>query len=101
MQIAYKDREIGAPDDVGLETFKKGAVLGEEEQQHAEPHAQWSALKQCLKEGASISQTAAVMREICDAVDHEVTKEVRHRRFSDLLPASKCASRQAGTSRCA
>jgi hypothetical protein len=77
LQISFKDQEVGAPDDIGLETFKKGAVLAEEEQPHAGPQAQWGALKQCLKEGASISQTSAVMREICDAVDHEVAKEVR------------------------
>lgn len=76
MQITYKDKEIGSPDDVGLETFKKGAVLSEEEQKHAEPDTQWDALTRCIREGASISHTAAVMREICDAVDHEVTKEV-------------------------
>ena len=61
---------------MGLETFKKGAVLQEEEQKHAEPHAQWEALTNCIRSGASISSTAAVMREICDAVDHEVSKEV-------------------------
>lgn len=76
LQITFKDKEIGAPDDVGLETFKKGAVLQEEEQKHAEPHAQWEALTACIRDGASVSHTAAVMREICDAVDHEISKEV-------------------------
>lgn len=74
--------EVGAADEVGLETFKKGAVLEEEQQAHALPGAQWAALQDCLAAGASISRTAQVMREICDAVDHEVTKEVcpRHSR---------------------
>ena len=87
MQITYKDVEIGAPDDVGLETFKKGAILQEEEQKHAEPDAQWAALTKCIRMGATISHTAAVMREICDAVDHEVTKEVRR-----ALPIDRCCA---------
>lgn len=77
LQITLKAMEIGAPDDVGLEIFKKGAILQEEEQKHAEPDAQWTALTKCIHTGASISHTAAVMREICDAVGHEVTKEAR------------------------
>lgn len=76
LQIARDGGEVGAADEVGLETFKKGAVLEEEQQAHALPGAQWAALEECLRTGASISRTSQVMREICDAVDHEVTKEV-------------------------
>eukprot|EP00892_Ulva_mutabilis_P002885 jgi/Ulvmu1/12598/UM092_0028.1 len=75
LQIALDGAEVGAVDEVGLETFKKGAVLDEELQAHALPGAQWAALEECLRSGASISRTSQVMREICDAVDHEVTKE--------------------------
>lgn len=52
-------------------------MLEEEQQAHALPNAQWAVLEECLQTGASISRTSQVMREICDAVDHEVTKEVR------------------------
>ena len=69
--------QLGKGDDVGLETFKLGAVLTEEEQPHASPAEQWAALDGCLREGAAISSTSAVMREICDAVGREVTREAR------------------------
>lgn len=89
MQIARDGAEIGAADEVGLETFKKGAVLEEEQQAHALPSAQWAALEECLQTGASISRTSQVMREICDAVDHEVTKEVCS---TSPIPLPQCLS---------
>jgi hypothetical protein len=71
------DAQVGASDDVGLETFKAGAVLTEEEQPHASPSEQWVSLAEALTSGASISHTSQVMREISDAVAHELQKEVR------------------------
>lgn len=69
--------QLGGSDDAGLETFKQGAAIPEEEQPHAAPPEQWAALAQCLRSGVPISQTAQVMREICDAVAHEVSQAVR------------------------
>lgn len=77
MQIMLADAQLGSSDDVGLETFKAGAILTEEEQAHAAPAEQWGALGRALAGGAAISHTAQIMREICDAVAHELSKEVR------------------------
>ena len=75
MQIAMDNTQLGSSDDVGLETFKQGAVLPEEEQPHATPAEQWAALAAALAGPPSISAISQVMREVCDAVSHEVTKE--------------------------
>lgn len=75
VQIVMDDAQLGSAEDVGLETFKQGAVLPEEEQPHATPAEQWAALAAALAGPPSISAISQVMREVCDAVSHEVTKE--------------------------
>lgn len=77
MQLLMGATQLGCADDVGLETFKQGAALPEEEQPHASPREQWSTLAACLPDAEAISQTGKVMREICAAVAHEVVKAVR------------------------
>jgi hypothetical protein len=77
MQVMTSREQLGKGDDVGLETFKQGAVLTEEEQPHASPCEQWAALAAALDAGGGVSGVAQVMREICDAVGHEVQKEAR------------------------
>ena len=78
-QVTTDNEQLGSPDDIGMETFKQGAVATEEEQPHASPQEQWAALREGLDSGATISTVSQVMREICDAVGHEVSKEVRFR----------------------
>jgi hypothetical protein len=77
VQIMTSCEQLGNGEDVGLETFKQGAVLTEEEQPHASPPEQWAALAAALDAGGGVSGVAQVMREICDAVGHEVQKEAR------------------------
>jgi hypothetical protein len=86
VQIMMSDAEVGAPDDVGLETFKAGAVLTEEEQPHALPTEQWASLAEALKAGAPTTHVSQVMREISDAVAHELQKEVRRSTHDVLIP---------------
>jgi hypothetical protein len=101
VQISSRSGEMGALDEVGLEAFRQGAIISEEELPHARPAEQWTALNDCLSEisaaaareqppalpaeaafrgegrrGMRISQLSQVMREICDAVEHETCKEV-------------------------
>jgi hypothetical protein len=76
VQITTLEKEVGPLDDVGLEVFKQGTVVNEEEHTHAIPQAQWATLENYLIEKVSISHLSQVMREICDAVDHEVSREV-------------------------
>ena len=79
VQVTTDNEQLGSADDVGMETFKQGAVATEEEQPHASPEEQWAALREGLTSGATISAVSQVMREVCDAVGHEVSKEVRSR----------------------
>lgn len=92
-QVSCRGGELGARDDVGLDAFRKGAVISEEEMPHARPSEQWQSLRECLNAVATgepstagsgsllsrqrTSRLSQVMREICDAVEHETCKQVR------------------------